>query len=186
MTDKNKTDIPWDCDAVQFPRLIAELNAVGAIPLGDDDRDELDELCASMGLEIARVEELVDRARATWDEVKDRASPACPSKPYAVVLDDLFYETERGHILLEHVEENYLNAWITILGPLRLEIAFRTDNYPALVVQTVNVTDEELAVHINKEFDGGLWYVRKCNIDGVNIVDNHVGTEDEAEDETDV
>lgn len=89
-------------------------------------------------------------------------------------------ETERGNILLTHDEEFYLNSY-TRLGDNRwLEVSFRSDNYPAYNVQTINVTDAELSAHITREFGGGLWYARKMNLDGVKIDEsNHViGYED--------
>lgn len=87
--------------------------------------------------------------------------------------------SERGNILLAHDEEFYLNAWIRLPDSQWLQIAYRNDNYPALEVSTITSTDEALAAHINKEFGGGLWSVRKLNIDGVNVEDNHVVGNDE-------
>lgn len=76
--------------------------------------------------------------------------------------------TERGNILLTHTEENWINAWIRLPEPNRwLQVAFRDCNYPALNVTTIEVTDEDLAAHIRKDFAGGLWHVNKMNLDGV-------------------
>lgn len=87
--------------------------------------------------------------------------------------------SERGNILLAHDEEFYLNAWIRLPDSQWLQIAYRSDNYPALEISTITSTDEALAAHINKEFGGGLWSVRKLNIDGVNVEDNHVVGDDD-------
>jgi len=86
---------------------------------------------------------------------------------------------ERGNILLAHDEEFYLNAWIRLPESQWLQISYRNDNYPALEISTITSTDEALAAHINKEFGGGLWSVRKLNIDGVNVEDNHIVGDDE-------
>ena len=92
--------------------------------------------------------------------------------------------SERGNILLVHDEEFYLNAWIRLPDSQWLQIAYRNDKYPALEVSTINITDEALATHINKEFGGGLWRVRNLNIDGVNVEDDHiVGNDDGNDDE---
>lgn len=99
--------------------------------------------------------------------------------------------TERGNILLVHSEENWINAWIRLPEPdikLKdrakpwLEISFRDCNYPALNVQTIEVTDEDLAKHIRKEFGGGLWSVNKMNLAGVVNEDNEI-IEDETEEQ---
>lgn len=88
---------------------------------------------------------------------------------------------ERGNILLAHDEEFYLNAWIRLPGKDQwLQIAYRHDNYPALEVSTIAIADETLAAHINKEFGGGLWSVRKLNIEGVKVsLDNHIIGDDD-------
>lgn len=88
--------------------------------------------------------------------------------------------SERGNILLAHDEEFYLNAWIRLPDSQWLQIAYRSDNYPALEISTITSTDEALAAHINKEFGGGLWSVRKLNIEGVKVsLDNHIIGDDD-------
>lgn len=57
---------PWECDLIQFARLIAELEAAGAFT-----PQVINDLCASMDLISDRVAELMDRAQATWDEMKE-------------------------------------------------------------------------------------------------------------------
>lgn len=61
-TDPNKN---WKNDAIQFPRLIAELEAAGAL-----DTELLSQVALSMDLTLDEVTELVDRAQATWDALK--------------------------------------------------------------------------------------------------------------------
>ena len=78
-------------------------------------------------------------------------------------------ECERGNILLSHDEEPWMNAWLRLLGDKWLQISYRPCNYPALDVSTVNISDEDLAEHIRTEFEGGLWYASKMNIEGVEL-----------------
>ena len=107
-------------------------------------------------------------------------------KPLRALLD--VAECERGNILITHEEEFYLNAWVRLDGKDQwLQVSYRSDNYPALNVSTVTVTEEELAAHIRKEFGGGLWHVRKMNIKGVQIDDhNHVIGDDDADNDEEV
>lgn len=166
--------IPWDCDPIQFPRLLAEIAATqGKLP----DEPALRE---SMDLEQAEINELFDRAQRAWDEIKARTIPN--AKLYAVVLDERFSQCERGNIWLVNDEEpGWHNAWIRLQGDIWLEISIRPENYPGLTVQTVQTSNEKLAAHINREFNGGNWLARKCNIDGVEI-DSHnriIGKEDQ-------
>ena len=55
----------WYSDFVQFPRLLAELVAVGL------KEDQYDALAASMDLDRTDIDELLDRAQAYWDAVKN-------------------------------------------------------------------------------------------------------------------
>jgi hypothetical protein len=55
----------WEVSSIQFPRLIAELEAAGAFT------DEVyKDLCESMDLTVDEVVELVDRAQNEWDRIK--------------------------------------------------------------------------------------------------------------------
>ena len=85
-----------------------------------------------------------------------------------------FCETEKSNIYLVSEEGDFHHAYIRLPdGPNRwLEISIRPCNYPALLVQTITVTDADLAVHINKEFDG--WIARKMNLEGVAVDDGRV------------
>lgn len=55
----------WSDDAIQFPRLIAELEAVGALR-----GDVVDALCESMDLAPDNIAELIERAQLEWDKIK--------------------------------------------------------------------------------------------------------------------
>lgn len=57
-------DGPWGNDAIQFPRLIAELVATQELP-------NLEATAESMDLEVAEVVELMDRAQRSWERIKE-------------------------------------------------------------------------------------------------------------------
>lgn len=59
------SDANWLNNAIQFPRLIAELVAAGAFT-----QDVIGALCVSMDLEIENIHDLMDRAEAEWDRSK--------------------------------------------------------------------------------------------------------------------
>jgi hypothetical protein len=54
----------WDRDDVQFPRLLAEIKAVGLTA------EQLEGLRKSMDLSSEQVVEILDRAEETWDALK--------------------------------------------------------------------------------------------------------------------
>lgn len=58
-------DENWANDAIQLPRLLAELEAI----LRPDDYVEV---AAAMDLPVARVHELMTRAQAAWDAAKEK------------------------------------------------------------------------------------------------------------------
>lgn len=57
----------WQDNAVQYPRLIAEMEAAGFFDTTGPAGPLLEALCASMDLEPGDVAELVGRAQADWD-----------------------------------------------------------------------------------------------------------------------
>jgi hypothetical protein len=57
-------DDRWADNAIQFPRLLAEI--AGAVEFSDADWEALSE---STGLELARLSELFDRAQAEWTRI---------------------------------------------------------------------------------------------------------------------
>ena len=66
---------PWSRNSIQFPRLIAEMQAVGFFDTSDHRASELiAALCESMDLGLADIAEVVDRAQRAWDGVVGRAS----------------------------------------------------------------------------------------------------------------
>ena len=60
-------DINWQNNSIQFPRLIAELQANGAI-----DGTVLLNVADSMDLNPREVDELISRAAEVWDDIKYR------------------------------------------------------------------------------------------------------------------
>lgn len=82
---------------------------------------------------------------------------------YDVALNQDFTESERGNVLIVHREEPWFNAWIRVEGDIRLEISWRPCNYPALTVQTVKVSDDELFVHMIEQFSD-MWRIEKFNL----------------------
>ena len=54
----------WNNDAIQFPRLIAEIMAT-------QDLDMV-ALCDAMDLELPHLNELFDRADAEWERIKEQ------------------------------------------------------------------------------------------------------------------
>lgn len=58
-------DDRWANDLTQFARLLAEINAT-------QDTLDFDALSESMGLELARIDELFDRADTVWEAAKAR------------------------------------------------------------------------------------------------------------------
>lgn len=62
----------WENNGIQFPRLIAELEAAAAFT-----PEVLDALSASMDLEPSEVHELIERAVISWDHiVRNTPAPA--------------------------------------------------------------------------------------------------------------
>lgn len=54
----------WNDNSIQFPRLLAEIAAIGL------SREDKDALCASMDLEPAELEELFVRAEKEFEQMK--------------------------------------------------------------------------------------------------------------------
>ena len=61
------SDVNWNNDAIQFPRLLAELYASV-----DLSRKNWDALGASMDLTRDEITDIFERAQATWDDIKAR------------------------------------------------------------------------------------------------------------------
>jgi hypothetical protein len=63
----------WANNAIQFPRLIAEIEASGALELLLPDRQRvIDVVAFSMDLYPSEVYELIDRAALEWDSIKSQ------------------------------------------------------------------------------------------------------------------
>lgn len=56
----NSTNRKWEDDSIQFPRLLAEINAVGL------SEEQMAGLRDSMELTDEKIDELMDRAEETW------------------------------------------------------------------------------------------------------------------------
>jgi hypothetical protein len=60
----------WANNAIQYPRLIAEIESSGALDLLLPDRQRVvDVVALSMDLDPSEVYELVERASREWDEI---------------------------------------------------------------------------------------------------------------------
>ena len=57
-------DENWNNNAIQFPRLLAELQAAGAFT-----NAVINSLTDSMDLDPSQVFEIIDRAQFTWDDI---------------------------------------------------------------------------------------------------------------------
>jgi len=92
------------------------------------------------------------------------------------MLPDDWVGSERGNTLLSSGEGNMV-AWLDLPGgEYRLEVTFNPDNYPSLNVQVVELSDADLADHINSELGG--WLVHKCNVRGVDVAAGRVRGKD--------
>ena len=68
MTQEN-----WLNDSIQFPRLISEIEAVGAFDLLQrDGMKVIDSIAISMDLEPWEIYELIDRAQQKWDLIRSQ------------------------------------------------------------------------------------------------------------------
>lgn len=55
----------WPNNAIQFPRLLAEINAIGLTP------DQLQELCLNTGLSSEEINDVFERAEQEFRALKD-------------------------------------------------------------------------------------------------------------------
>lgn len=62
-------DDNWKNDSIQFPRLIAEMEAAGFFT---QQHELLSLLCQSMDLDLHQIHEIVDRAQQQWDAIKQQ------------------------------------------------------------------------------------------------------------------
>jgi len=63
VSDDSNTN--WENNYLQFARLIAECEAVGAIQITD-------ELCETMNLSVNQVKLIINRAQYSWDKIKEQ------------------------------------------------------------------------------------------------------------------
>ena len=55
----------WESDNIQFPRMLAEIRAIGF------SSGMYEELCASMDLSIDEIDEILERAESAWNKIKE-------------------------------------------------------------------------------------------------------------------
>ena len=67
---------PWEDNSIQFPRLIAEAEAAGiwsdACDMHGAGTSALEDMAASMDLDVSEVFELIERAQMKWDYIKSQ------------------------------------------------------------------------------------------------------------------
>ncbi len=78
----SKPRTTWDDDRVQFPRLLAELRAVGLT------QDQYAGLCESMDLGVAEIHGLLERAETAWSRIKECSHEHVAWDPIAVEYHD--------------------------------------------------------------------------------------------------
>lgn len=88
-----------------------------------------------------------------------------------IELSTIWGASERGNTLLSTGEGNII-AWLDLPCDYRLEVSYCPDNYPSLNVRVVDLSEADLAAHINANLGG--WLVHKCNVNGVNVVSGRV------------
>jgi hypothetical protein len=64
------SDEKWNDNSIQFPRLLCEMNA--CVEINDDDWGYISQ---SMDLDIAEVDEILDRANDEWEKIKVGEKP---------------------------------------------------------------------------------------------------------------
>lgn len=67
------SDANWNNDAIQFPRLLAEIMATQEI--------DMNALAESMDLSVDEVNELFDRADQAWEDIKAGMNEGRPRRP---------------------------------------------------------------------------------------------------------
>ena len=60
----SKTSDTWSMDAIQFPRLLAKINAI------DLTQQQVEQLCEAMDLEPHHLDEIFNRAEERWKAIK--------------------------------------------------------------------------------------------------------------------
>lgn len=61
-----RTRTTWNLDRIQFPRLLAELRAIGLTP------EQYRQLEASMDLSAGFIDDVLERAEVAWQLIKER------------------------------------------------------------------------------------------------------------------
>lgn len=85
---------------------------------------------------------------------------------FEVTLNQDWCETERGNVMLSsHELYSQFNAWIALYEDVWLEISYRPENYPALLVSLVRISEDELFDHlVESYYDSAEWCIDKLNL----------------------
>jgi hypothetical protein len=114
---------------------------------------------------------IINQAQRVVDDLNEQLDKQATPSYFEHTLDCNFAECERGNTLLVRCNEDGddFNAWIRLEDDIRLEVTWRTGNYPSLSVKLCKVNDDDLFAHLLKEFDSS-WTVRKLNLRGYDNV----------------
>lgn len=74
------TRTPWERNEIQFPRLLAEIDAVGFE--GVEGEHVRESVLESMGLTGEQLDELFERAQEEWERIKSEIAPPPDNGPY--------------------------------------------------------------------------------------------------------
>ncbi|MFW6159378.1 MAG: hypothetical protein ACOC8E_08485 [Planctomycetota bacterium] len=142
---------------------------------------------------VWRCEECGAGVEVGYEDLARGGTPICTECDEEMVLleaprpeQHLVYEKlraglcERGGALLLSPKGAGMLAYLPVADEAWLEVSLQEENYPALYVSLVRRTEAELAEHINRRFGGTGWFVRKMNIDGVEVDSaNRVASDDD-------
>lgn len=107
----------WNNDAIQFPRLLAEIIGVGLT------EDQWDNLLKSMDLESADLSNLFDRAQAKWDAIK--ANTDATGYRGLRTGDQFIQELAVTKALKVLVTTSHILRYLTFYDPKALEQAYK-------------------------------------------------------------
>lgn len=78
-----------------------------------------------------------------------------------------FAATDRGNVMLTCEDCDDFSFYGRLPSGGWLEVTYRLGNYPKVNVAALDISDEQLAQHINDKLQG--WFVDKANVNGLNI-----------------
>lgn len=97
----------WENDAVQFPRLLAEISAIGL------SGEQVLCLCDSMDLEPTQIKELLTRADEAFDDIKSNIktpSPPAEELLYEIGAHEGWNEDTFLRLCLEYIDNQLRNC----------------------------------------------------------------------------